>query len=38
MFIDRKGLAQEDGRTNSQIHLHRAQNSGILCVRGRKDW
>lgn len=34
MFIDHDGFSGEDGRINPQIHLQRAQNPGILYIRG----
>lgn len=36
-LIDREGLAGEDRRTNSQIPLKKAQNSGVFCVKGSEE-
>lgn len=36
-LIDREGPAGEDRRTNSQIHLKKAQNSGVFCVKGSEE-
>lgn len=34
--IDREGLPREDERTNSQIQPKRAQNSGVLYIKGKE--